>query len=56
MRGGMLPVFPVQSYDRSSLQRVQLQGSSLILHSGNTILKLNGSDLDAVLSKLKNCL
>ena len=56
MRGGMLPVFPVQSYDRSSLQCVQLQGSSLILHSGNTILKLNGSDLDAVLSKLKNCL
>lgn len=56
MKGCMLPVFPVQSYDRTSLRNVHLEGSKLILCVGDTILKLEGTDFAPIISKLKRCL
>lgn len=56
MRGCMLPVYPVHSYDRASLQGIHLQGTKLILRAQNDILKLDGSDFTAIFEKLKSIL
>lgn len=56
MRGCMLPVYPVHSYDRASLKSIYLQGSNLVLCIGELSLKLDGTSPAGIFEKLKSIL
>ena len=52
MRGALLPVYPVRCYSLESVSGLQMQGNTLILHSGDTAIKMEGRNFRPVFEHL----
>lgn len=53
MRGALLPVYPVESYDRDDFDSAVLHGSKLVLRFKNHEIQLQGHGYDAVFPDLQ---